>query len=193
MLDATRVTALLAVGTFGLGLLFLASEPRLKSIWKEQRLWLALVLVSTIAFRFPLETPFFHGLEYEDAYVYTVVGRQLSDSYRITPGSNPYLTTVCAVGSLEDCESTETFSGHYIGYPVTIALLAGVSGYSRHVGNWISFGAAVLGVLIVLLPLLTGDFVPWSSSGGSSCGGGDPENGVRSEGDPTSAPPSGRP
>ena len=58
----------------------------LKVHWKLLLVCTTLVLI----WRIPAEGGFFHGLEYEDSYVYTVAGRQMAEQFRIEP-SGPTL------------------------------------------------------------------------------------------------------
>lgn len=86
----------------------------LKAYWKT----LAILLVLTLVWRIPVNGVFFHGLECEDSYIYTVAGRQMAD--HVGPASlsvdSPYSINTCEVGSLKTCQRWELFPEHLIGY-----------------------------------------------------------------------------
>ena len=105
-----------------------------------------------LIWRLPFEGHFFYGLEYEDSYIYSVAGRYLSaGDYLCNPPNSCYLTTVCAVGNLNACEKTETFSGHFIGYPFMIAVASRVLGYSPTIGSYLSLFSSLMAVVFIFL------------------------------------------
>src|SRR5579864_7189306 len=84
---------------------------------RRYSLYLLVAILVTLVWRFPKGSVLFLGMEYEDAYVYTVTARQILEGNHIGVGTKNYLTTVCDVGSLQTCQSATTYSGHYIGSP----------------------------------------------------------------------------
>jgi len=122
---------------------FLASAASLvadrwlqKTIREHWKLILVLVLL-VLSWRIPWGGTLFHGLEYEDSYVYTVAGRQILENGGLSAPSIefPYSINVCEIGSLESCEGWQTFPEHFIGYPYTIALFSQVIGYTPDVAS----------------------------------------------------------
>lgn len=105
-------------------------------------------VVGTILFRIPFGGQLFQGLEYEDAYVYSVVGRELVESSPHQSASGGYLTSVCAIGSIQRCIAAEQYSGHYIGLPVLIAATAEVFGFTPMLGPLISLAASCLSAVL---------------------------------------------
>src|SRR5882672_3752563 len=69
------------------------------------------LVIAAIIWRLPWHTHWFYGLEYEDAYIYTVAARQmiLGAIPVLGPSDSPFLTTLCAVGSIVSCEGWETY------------------------------------------------------------------------------------
>ncbi len=115
--------------------------------WKR----LAFILLLTLLWRVPADGTFFHGLEYEDSYIYTVAGRQMAAG--VEPESPlpdvPYSINVCAIGSLESCQKWEPFREHLIGYPYVISLYSRLFGYTSSAGSLINLAAAGLASLLV--------------------------------------------
>lgn len=102
--------------------------------------------------RIPFEGHFFHGLEYEDAYVYAVAGRYLSEGeVTSNTASSPYLITVCAVGNWNNCRLSDTFSGHFVGYPFIIATVSSFVGFDPSIGSYISLSASFISVVCIFL------------------------------------------
>lgn len=131
---------------------------KLRAHWK---LLLAL-LVSVLVWRIPTDGKFFHGLEYEDSYVYTVAGRQILEHAVTTPTAAgfPYSIDVCAIGSLKSCQAWASFPEHFIGYPYVIYLFSRVIGYKPDVGSIVNLLAACLAcVLVFCIALLVADDV----------------------------------
>lgn len=119
-----------------------------------QKHWRAIFFLILIAllWRLPYSGDFFYGLEYEDAYVYSVSGRYLSQGVILqSKSSSPYLTTVCAVGSWKECTVTDTFSGHFIGYPYLVAILSNLLGFHPLLAPLVSFSAALLAIFPIFL------------------------------------------
>ncbi len=129
----------------------------LNSHWKV----LAFLLLVTALWRAPSGAIFFHGLEYEDSYVYTVAGRQLAERTELpaTEQEFPFSVSVCTVGSLRDCSVWETNPEHLLGYPYVIGLFSRVFGYTPSAGSIINLLASFPSVLLIfsITLLITGD------------------------------------
>ena len=102
--------------------LFFAIDTPIRNIvrthWK-----VLLVLICIAAFwRWPFNDTLFHGLEYEDSYVYTVAARTPAPPKISKQVGSAYLTSTCVVGSIDSCQEFETYSGHYIGWPAIIRI-----------------------------------------------------------------------
>lgn len=113
--------------------------------WKR----IAIIFAVSFLFRYPLNTSFFHGLEYEDAYVYKASARFLN--YKKDFDVDPFLTTSCATGSFNNCKSSITYSGHVIGYPYIVSLVYLIAGYHPNIANYLSLGFSVFTVVLLFL------------------------------------------
>jgi hypothetical protein len=130
----------------------------LRAHWKLLLVLSVLVLV----WRTPTDGTFFHGLEYEDSYVYTVVGRQMLESKApsLSVSDFPYSVDVCNIGSLKTCESWLSIPEHFIGYPYVISLFSRVVGYTPDIGSIVNIVAACFAnILIFCIALLAADNV----------------------------------
>jgi len=133
-------------------LLFLAIDQQCRGILKNNWRVICLVLLVALCWRVPFDGHFFYGLEYEDSYVYAVAGRDLSaGAHFCDQSSSCYLTTVCAVGSTNSCKFSETFSGHFIGYPFMVALVSRFFGYTPEVASYLSLVASLITVVVVFV------------------------------------------
>lgn len=136
----------------------------LKTHWKPLLVCLALVLI----WRIPTEGGFYHGLEYEDSYVYSVAGRQLAEHFRIEPSGStlPYSINVCAVGSLTSCRLSDNYPEHLIGYPYILSVLFKVFGYDSSLGSIANvMCAGLVDILIFLLCIVIAEDVIAAGSG----------------------------
>jgi hypothetical protein len=125
----------------------------LRSHWKLILISLALVLL----WRIPIDGIFFHGLEYEDSYVYTVASRQMLEHVgsSATRTDFPYSINVCAIGSLKSCQEWESFPEHFIGYPYAVSLFSWVFGYTPDIASLVNvFAACLADILIFCVALL---------------------------------------
>ena len=139
-----------------------ATDRHLHSIlrvhWKVILFCVALV----VTWRVPTDGHFFHGMEYEDSYVYTVAGRQMALDARIEPPPDalPYSITVCTVGSLTSCQESGNFPEHLIGYPYLLSIFSEIFGYTPSIGSLVNvLCASVVDVLVFLLCILISDDV----------------------------------
>ncbi len=128
----------------------------MKAHWKA----LTIVLALTLLWRIPADGVFFHGLEYEDSYIYTVAGRQMAEHGGSTsiPVASPYSINACGVGSTKACQQWEPFPEHLIGYPYVISIVSRLLGYSPSVGSFINLLAScITGLLVFCIALLISD------------------------------------
>lgn len=120
-----------------------------------RRHWTPIILLTviTVGWRVPWHGAFFHGLEYEDSYIYTVAGRQIAEHVRPPADSSapPFSFQVCAVGSISDCDLWEPFPEHVIGYPYVIGLASRALGYTPAIGSLINLATAAASVVLVFL------------------------------------------
>ena len=107
--------------------------------------------VLVLIWRVPFEQKFFHGLEYEDAYVYTVAGRQMYEHVQapVSTGRPPYSFDVCVLGSLRQCERWEPYPEHLIGYPYLISCICKALGYRPATGSILNLLLACLSSIFV--------------------------------------------
>ena len=71
--------------------------------------------------------------------------------YFVDFSNSRYLTTVCAVGNWNSCKISDTFSGHYIGYPFLIALTSRLLGFNPMIGSYLSLSASLIAVVLIFL------------------------------------------
>lgn len=128
----------------------LVTDRRLRIMIKRHWKVIVLSVLATAIWRIPLNGIFFHGLEYEDSYVYTVAGRQLVERSE-TPAvaESPFSISACEVGSLLSCQGWESFPEHYMGYPYVIAEFSHMFGYTPSVGSIVNLLASFLSLLLV--------------------------------------------
>jgi len=106
----------------------------------------------TLLWRLPFDGHWFFGLEYEDSYIYSVSARDInSGTLTCSSGNSCYLTTVCVVGNLNSCKVSETSSGHFLGYPLMIAIASRVFGYSPGIAAHLSLMASLATVVLIFL------------------------------------------
>lgn len=142
-------TFLLSVGSFAA---FCGVDRGTRTTFIQDARVIAALVALQLLWRYPWQGTWFHGLEYEDSYVYTVAARQLlSGSLAVSGGGSSLLTTVCMAGSLVDCREWETFSGHYLGLPVAAASLGRLFGYGPHLALVVAYFAAIFEVVVIYL------------------------------------------
>jgi len=141
------------------GALMAGTDRHVREPIRRNSRYLLLVILVTLVWRFPTGRVFFLGMEYEDAYVYTVAARQLVEGTHVAQSTANYLTTVCDVGSLRTCQSATTYSGHYIGSPYVVSLAARVLGYQPAIAALVGIAAACATVVMIFLiaRMLSGD------------------------------------
>ena len=121
----------------------------IKTHWKPLLVSIALVLI----WRIPTDGDFFHGLEYEDSYVYTVAARQLAGHFQIEPNGAtlPYSINVCAVGSLASCRESDNYPEHLVGYPYILSVFFKLLGYRPFIGSIVNVVCACLADILIFL------------------------------------------
>ena len=150
------VTALFWSGVLASAASLITDNWLQKTIRDHWKLILVLVLL-VLSWRIPWDGIFFHGLEYEDSYVYTVASRQMLETGGLSPTATefPYSIEVCVVGSLKSCQEWQQFREHFIGYSYTVSLLSRLIGYRPDVGSIENVVAACMtDILIFFIALL---------------------------------------
>lgn len=143
------------------GAISICIDPAAHGFVRQHRAMVLTLIALTVVFRIPPDGRFFHGMEYEDAYIYTVAGRQIiaASAPPVRQAGTPYSVSTCALGSIASCEVWEPFPEHLIGYPYLIAVASWIFGYSPSIGSivnvFVSVGVTFLTLCIVLN--LTGD------------------------------------
>ncbi|MGA8489683.1 MAG: hypothetical protein WB711_04625 [Terriglobales bacterium] len=133
-------------------MLFVVTERQFLEALCNNWRWLGLILLVTLLWRLPFDGHWFFGLEYEDSYIYSVSARYVnSGTIMCSPGNSCYLTTVCAVGNQNSCRLSETSSGHFLGYPLVIAIASRVFGYSPAMAARLSLTASMATVVLIFL------------------------------------------
>ncbi len=143
------ITILFFLGSAIFASISLSNNKYIVQIIKTHWKWIIVILILNCLFKFPFNTPFFHGLEYEDAYVYKASARFIE--YKKDYSVDPFLTTSCTFGSLKNCQFSGTYSGHVIGYPVIVSLLQYIVGDHPDIANYLSLFFSILSVLILFL------------------------------------------
>ena len=132
--------------------LFLVRERQSLEALRNNWRWLGLILLVTLVWRLPFDGRWFFGLEYEDSYIYSVSARYVNSGARTcSPGNSCYLTTVCVVGNRNSCRGSETSSGHFLGYPLMIAIASRLFGYSPAIASYLSLIAAMATTVLIFL------------------------------------------
>ncbi len=132
--------------------LFVVTERQLLEALCNNWRWLGLILLVTLLWRLPFDGHWFFGLEYEDSYIYSVSARYVnSGTITCSPGNSCYLTTVCVVGNQNSCRVSKTSSGHFLGYPLVIAIATRVFGYSPAMAAHLSLIASMATVVLIFL------------------------------------------
>lgn len=70
----------------------------------------------------------FWGLEYEDAFIFTDTARQLAHDYSFS--KDFFLTNSCILGTIENCQTLESFGGHFLTFPIILYFFNAVVGYN---------------------------------------------------------------
>jgi hypothetical protein len=142
------VAEFLAVIAFLTSAILVLSDSYSRSAIRSNWQFLSVCLLILVAFRIPLHA-FFHGTEYEDSYVYGASEREPQISNNSV--GSPYLVSTCTIGSIQSCESWQTFSGHYIGYTSVLRLASRWLGDTPATSNWVNLLASCVAVLTVFL------------------------------------------
>lgn len=149
------------------GMLFLSTDTYFRSLLKAHWRFISLAVLMVALWRFPFHDALFHGLEYEDSYVYTVSARGVlpSSGSQQNVGS-AYLTSTCVAGSLDSCDVFETYSGHYIGWPSLIRTGIQLFGYTPYLPVYLNIFASCIAVvsIYVISQLATNDSVASSAA-----------------------------
>ncbi len=160
--DALGIVAMLFWGSVLTSLACFLTDSFLHALLRTHWKPLLVCVVLVLIWRIPAEGGFFHGLEYEDSYVYTVAGRQMAEHFRIEPSGAtlPYSINVCAVGSLTSCSLSDNYPEHLIGYPYILSLFFKIFGYHSSIGSIANVVcASLVDILILLLCMVIADDV----------------------------------
>lgn len=112
---------------------------------------IVLVFAFAIAIRLLFVWYNFHGIEYEDAYIFADTARSLMFDYDWS--TDVFQTKSCMDGSLKECYTTKTYGGHYMVFPFSIFLLNKLIGYSVLNAFIVNFIASII-VLYVFYRIL---------------------------------------
>ena len=107
-----------------------------------------LIIIAFIA-KYPLFHNYFFGLENEDSYVYNACAR--SYQYVQDFSVDPFFTKCCSVGSLSDCQSSSTYSGHLITFSSIVYFFFLIFGYSTFVILYINLFFSIISVIFIYL------------------------------------------
>jgi len=126
-------------------------DGRTRAIVKSHWKLLVTLLLITLFWRIPPDGKFFHGLEYEDSYVYIVAARQMQ--LHVGPSSSefPYSISACAVGSLSDCQEWESYPEHFVGYAYLLSMLYRLAGYTPGLASAFNIFLAFFGCTLIFL------------------------------------------
>ncbi len=130
----------LIISFFGL-LFFIFYKKYTEGILTKWNVILALILV--IFFKFHWNIPFW-GLEYEDAYVFSGVGRMFS----LSTFTESFLTDCVTIGSLENPMALSRYGGHFILYSTYLSNFIEILGFSY---NTLTLANLIVTFLIILI------------------------------------------
>jgi hypothetical protein len=133
------------------GSIMVASDCDIRTTLRRHWKYIGVGLVMTLAWRIPGNGVLFHGMEYEDSYVYTVQARQLLLGSHLPASNQTYVTSVCGFGIIEHCRRAVTFSGHYLGDPLVLSIAARLFGYAPQIGSWVGVLASCITLVLVFL------------------------------------------
>jgi hypothetical protein len=126
-------------------------DGRTRAIVKSHWKLIVVLLLITLFWRTPPDGKFFHGLEYEDSYVYIVAARQMQ--LHVGPPSSkfPYSIGACAVESLRNCEEWESHPEHFVGYSYVLSILDQFARYTPNLASAFNVFAASFGCILIFL------------------------------------------
>jgi hypothetical protein len=150
-MNAFTIAEAVAASSFLSVVLFLATDATIRNKVRTHWKVLLVLVCITALWRWPFNSAFFHGLEYEDSYVYTVVARAPASPKIGEKVGSVFLTSTCVVGSLADCQYFETYSGHYIGWPAIIRIAINVIGYSPELPLYLNILGSCTSVVFIFL------------------------------------------
>jgi hypothetical protein len=151
--DALGVVKILFWGSVLMSLASFCTDRYLHSLLKSHWKPILFCVALTLVWRIPGERDFFHGIEYEDSYVYTVAGRQIAQHFRIEPkeAKLPYSINVCGEGSLTSCRESVNFPEHLIGYPYILSVFSNILGYRPSIGSIANVVCACFADILIFL------------------------------------------
>jgi len=143
-------------GSVVAGAISICIDPATRAFVRQHRAMVLTLIALTVAFRIPPDGRFFHGMEYEDAYIYTVAGRQIiaAPAPPARQAGTPYSVSTCALGSIASCEVWEPFPEHLIGYPYLIAVPSWMFGYSPSIGSIVNVFLSVCAMFLTFCIVL---------------------------------------
>jgi hypothetical protein len=159
-LDALDVVKTLFWGSILTALACFLTDRYLQELLGKYLKPLLIGIALVLIWRIPTEGGFFHGIEYEDSYVYTVAARQMAGHFRIEPRADslPYSINVCVVGSLTSCRQSDNYPQHLIGYPFTLSVFFNIFGYRPCIGSIVNvLCACLVDILVFLLCIVIAD------------------------------------
>jgi hypothetical protein len=143
-------------GSVVAGAISICIDPATHGFVRQHRAMVLTLIALTVAFRIPPDGRFFHGMEYEDAYIYTIAGRQIiaAPAPPVRQAGTPYSVSTCALGSIASCEVWEPFPEHLIGYPYLIAVASWIFGYSPSIGSIVNVFVSVCATFLTFCIVL---------------------------------------
>lgn len=123
------------------------AKKLLKKHWK---ILIVLVLLS-FAFKFPINSEYFDGLEYEDSYIYKAAARSIYEKSFHPSELNPYFPASCILGSIRDCNLSAIQVTNFLGYPYLIYLGYSVFGYQINLANIVSLLFSSFSIVFIFL------------------------------------------
>lgn len=146
------LTIFFCFGSIIFTILFCYNNKYIKKIIKDNWRYLLLLILINFLFKCPFDLNFFHGLEYEDAYIYKASARYIYENISQNNSTiNSYLTDSCRFGSLKACHMSSTYSGHLMGYPHLILFFYSIFGYHPDIANFVSLFLSSLSILWVFM------------------------------------------
>ena len=124
---------------------------RRKNLSLRERIWIFTIVGIALVARWPLGRSFFHGLEYEDSYVYSVDAREIAlhEGQMTWSSATPFGFSTCTLGSLSHCDLWTSYPEHLIGYPYALSVAIKVFGYTPNIGSWFNLVCAIVSCVLV--------------------------------------------
>lgn len=151
LFNAVTITSATMFLAFSLTLIVIVGTKETRTILLSNWKILFLLFLLNLLLKLPINSPFFHGMEYEDCYVHQATARHLTSfSSTQETGISPFREYIFSLGSITNGGSSQHFY-NYIGYPSAIYLMQQVIGDKPFAGHLVSLLASCTCVIFIYL------------------------------------------